>query len=58
VNDAEVVRVLLAAAGITPSDEDIDLLGKALPGLRSQVDRFYAVETGALPPASMLRVTR
>jgi hypothetical protein len=56
VNDAEVVRTLLAAAGITPSDEDIDLLGKAYPGLRRQVDRLYEVDTGDLPPAGMLRV--
>jgi hypothetical protein len=58
VNDADVVRALLAAAGITPSDEEIDVLAATLPGLRSQVDRFYAVETGELPPASMLRVAR
>jgi hypothetical protein len=58
VNDAEVVRALLAAAGITPSDEEIDVLGKTYPGLRRQVDRLYAVETGDLPPAGMLRATR
>jgi len=56
VDDAEVVRALLAAAGITPSDEDIDLLAKTYPGLRSQVERLYAVDTGDLPPAGMLRV--
>jgi hypothetical protein len=56
MNDAEVVRALLAAAGITPSDDDIDLLARGYPGLRSQVERLYAVDTGDLPPASMLRV--
>lgn len=57
MNDAEVVRVLLEAAGITPSDKEIELLGKAYPGLQREVDRLYAVDTGDLPPAGMLRAT-
>ena len=54
-NDVEVVRAMLAAAGIHPSEPEIEALGAAWPGIQRQVAGLYAVDTGDEPPASMLR---
>ena len=46
---------MLGAAGINPPDDEIQMMANAYPGLRAQVELFYAVETETVPPATMLR---
>ncbi len=55
VDDVALVGAILAGAGITPSDREVASLRRLLPGLRAQVDRLYAVDTGDAAPAAHLR---
>jgi hypothetical protein len=55
VEDAALAEALLAGAGIHPSERELASLGRLLPGLRRQVDRLYAVDTGDAAPAAHLR---
>ena len=46
---------MLGAAGVHPSEPELEALAGAYPGVRQQVEGFYAVDTGDEAPASMLR---
>lgn len=56
IADIDIVRAMLRAAGIHPSEPELQALAGAYPGLRQQVEGFYAIDTGDEAPASMLRV--
>lgn len=47
------VRATLAAAGITPTDDEVAILARRLPDLRRQVDRLHAVAVGDGPLVSL-----
>lgn len=40
----DTVRALLAAAGLTPSAEDVEVLAAAYPGFRAAVDELHGLE--------------
>lgn len=50
-----LVAGMLAAAGITPSEEELATLGRLQPGLRRQVDGLYAVDTADVAPTIRFR---
>ena len=49
------VRTLLAAAGITPPDDDLGSLARIYPGLRRRVDRMYDIDVGDEVQAAVFR---
>ncbi|MCP5025099.1 MAG: hypothetical protein GY929_02335 [Actinomycetia bacterium] len=55
LSDLDIVRALLATAGIHPSEPELAALAGAYPEVRAQVEGFYAVDTSDEAPASMLR---
>jgi hypothetical protein len=54
--DLAFVTAALEAAGIHPSHEELAVLARRFPGMRRQVERFYAVDTGDAAPVVRLRV--
>ena len=49
------VAALLAAAGLTPPEDEIDRLAALYPGLRRSIDRFHAIDTGDEVTAAVFR---
>ena len=49
------MTAMLAVAGVHPTASELEALGAAHRRMRRQLERLYAVDTGDLPPASMLR---
>lgn len=52
---AETVRALLAAAGLSPPDDEVERLAGLYPGLRSTADRFHAIDAGDAVQAAVFR---
>ena len=50
-NDRLTVKALLAAARITPSDEEVEAMAKSYPGLRSAADSLYTEAATRYLPA-------
>jgi hypothetical protein len=55
VDHEAVVRTLVAAAGLTIPDDEIERLARLYPGLRRSVDRYYDVPVGDEVMASVFR---
>jgi hypothetical protein len=56
-DDVETVAVLLAAAGLTVPDNEVQRLAQLYPGLRRSVDRMYEVPTGDEVPAALFQAS-
>jgi len=50
-DDGATVRALLAAAGITPPEDEIEKMIQSYPGLRSAADSLYTEEAARYLPA-------
>jgi hypothetical protein len=44
MTDEQIVTTMLAAAGLSPSDEEVEALVKSYPMVKGMVDTVYAVE--------------
>lgn len=53
--DVDTVATLLAAAGLTVPDNEIERLAGLYPALRRSVDKMYEVDTGDEVPAAVFR---
>ncbi len=51
LDDGAIVRALLAAAGITPPDDEIEAMIRSYPGLRAAADSLYTAEAARYLPA-------
>lgn len=49
------VRVLLELAGLSPTADEFDQLVDQFPGLRSRVERLWALDLGDVAPALVFR---
>lgn len=50
-DDGDIVRALLSAAGIHPSEDEIRAMIRVYPGLRSAADALYCEEAALYLPA-------
>lgn len=55
IDAADAVATLLAAAGLTVPDNEIQRLADLYPGLRRSVDKMYEIDTGDEVPAAVFR---
>ena len=53
--DRTVVRALLAAHGIAPPDDELELIATAYPSLRARAAALHEVDCGDGEPAPVLR---
>ena len=51
-DDAATVRALLAAAGISPPDDEVEAMIQMYPALRASADALYTPEASRFLPAS------
>lgn len=54
-SDRTTTAALLAAAGVTVPDEEVDRLGGLYGGIRRTMERFHAVDVGDEVPAAIFR---
>ena len=54
-SDRETTAALLAAAGVTVPDEEVERLSGLYGGIRRTVERFHAVDVGDEVPAAIFR---
>lgn len=54
-SDADTVAALLAAAGLTVPDNEIERLAGLYPALRHSMDKLYRVDTGDEVQAAVFR---
>jgi len=50
-NDEATVRALLAAAGISPPDDEVEVMIQMYPALRASADALYTLEAARFLPA-------
>ena len=53
--EVSFVRSVLQAAGIAPTDAELEALAAGLPGLRARVAALYAVDCADGEPAAVVR---
>lgn len=53
--NVRTVWALLAAAGLSPPDDEVERLAGLYPGLRRTADRFHAIDAGDAVQAAVLR---
>ena len=51
VDDRAIVSALLEAAGIRPTEEELEAMVQSYPGLRAAADSLYTVEAARFLPA-------
>lgn len=49
------VRVLLAASGLHPPEDEVERLARLYPGVRATVDRFHSIDVGDEVTAAVFR---
>ena len=50
-DDGATVRAMLAAAGITPPDDEVETMIQSYPALRASADALYTEEASRYLPA-------
>ncbi|MGF1599842.1 MAG: hypothetical protein ACFCVK_23505 [Acidimicrobiales bacterium] len=56
-DEVTTVRALLAAAGLTVPEPEVERLAGLYPGLRRGVDRFHGIDVGDEVPAAVFRAS-
>ena len=51
LEESAIVRALLAAAGISPTEDEIEAMIQSYPGLRAAADSLYTEEAARYLPA-------
>ena len=51
VDDSKIVRALLAAAGVAPTEDEVEEMVRSYSALRREADSMYRPEAGRFLPA-------
>lgn len=52
---AAYVRTVLDAAGIQPSDAEVDVLASVWQDIHARIERLWQIDIGEDPPAAVFR---